>query len=203
MRSSRKSRRRNHAIAMATEPEAPSTNSKNEILETPAKKRSDSISSSSSSSSMTAPPSSSRKSRRARRESRAHSLSLQQAQQDNDLIDQHLDGTNAEHVEALIRDLEDEVTFRCRKIRDAAERGCIELRNALQVELMRMPKAIRKMGLKEFEETYGGCVRSVTEKSVDKEIEDVVNTARKRARTGENAVSARNMTSDNKKQCCQ
>ena len=124
MRSARKSRRRNHAVPTTTEEPssfdfspAPTTDVMMTPENTPSRRgRADDGGESDSDSSfgrLEAPPSSSKKSRRGRRESRAHSLSVNQAQRDHQLVDQHLDGTNPEHVEALIRDLEDQVSFVC------------------------------------------------------------------------------------------
>ena len=48
---------------------------------------------------------------------------------------------------------------------------------------MKIPKMIRKMSLKDFEEKYGGSTIMVMQMTMDKEVTDVVNTARKRART--------------------
>jgi hypothetical protein len=89
-----------------------------------------------------------------------------------------IDGANLGHVKAYIADLEDEVNRRCDLIRTQASEACMELRNSLTVELMKIPKAIRKMTVAEFQEKYGGdvlkAVQSVQANSVDQDVEEAI-----------------------------
>ena len=118
MRSSRKSRRRNHALQGLDDntPIYVSSSSSSHMMETPSKPAS--TSRTTLDDQPTPPPSSSKKSRRGRRESKAQPSS---STIDSNLIDAHLDGSNAEHVSALIADLQDEMNNRCMSIRNAAE----------------------------------------------------------------------------------
>ena len=61
----------------------------------------------------------------------------------------NLDGSNLGHVSAYISDLEDEVAIRCQKIQNTAETACMSLRNSLQIALMKIPKSVRRMTVKE------------------------------------------------------
>lgn len=55
----------------------------------------------------------------------------------------------------------------------------MSLRNALKVSLMRIPKGVRKMSVKEFEGIYGGDVIGAIRKGIDEEVEEVMRRAKK------------------------
>ncbi|GMH53737.1 hypothetical protein TrRE_jg13384, partial [Triparma retinervis] len=100
-----------------------------------------------------------------------------------------LDGSNPGHVSAYISDLSDEVDRRCALIRSSCDVACMSLRSALQVSLMKIPKAVRKMTVRDFEGEYGGDVVGAIKRGIDEEIEGAIKRAQKGGR-GEIAYSA-------------
>ncbi|GMH50746.1 hypothetical protein TrLO_g9575 [Triparma laevis f. longispina] len=130
------------------------------------------------------PPSSSKKSKKGRRESKLAMQRMSMSGTEQPHIDassselSNLDGSNLGHITAYISDLSDEVDLRCHRIQNTAETACLSLRNSLQIALMKIPKSVRRMTVKEFEEVYGGEVFKVVQSKVTSELDEVLSRAR-------------------------
>lgn len=130
------------------------------------------------------PPSSSKKSKKGRRESKLAMQRMSMSGTEQPQIDassselSNLDGSNLGHITAYISDLSDEVDLRCHRIQNTAETACLSLRNSLQIALMKIPKSVRRMTVKEFEEVYGGEVFKVVQSKVTSELDEVLSRAR-------------------------
>ncbi|CAM9894475.1 unnamed protein product, partial [Heterosigma akashiwo] len=70
-----------------------------------------------------------------------------------------------------LEDIGNEVEIRCQKIRQEADVLSMSLKNAFHVEMVRIPKNIRSMSLKEFCETYGEDIATLLKISMESSFE--------------------------------
>jgi len=74
------------------------------------------------------------------------------------------------HAKAIIEDIENEVEIRCQKIMHEATTLATSLKNAFSIELVKVPKLIRNMSVKQFCEEHGGDFKAVLKLSVDENL---------------------------------
>lgn len=74
-------------------------------------------------------------------------------------------------LEAMLEEFDLEVRTRCDQMESQTEKLVIALRNALHVELMKIPAKVRAMPMAEFTERYAGSVHAVAGESVQRLID--------------------------------
>lgn len=62
---------------------------------------------------------------------------------------------NPELIATLIKELGTRVDERCHQITSATDFSILQLRNQFQLELMKLPKSVKKMSLKKFRDEFG------------------------------------------------
>ncbi|KAM3568994.1 hypothetical protein VYU27_008898 [Nannochloropsis oceanica] len=80
-----------------------------------------------------------------------------------------LSSIKPEELQHVMEEIETEMYSRAKRLRLEAEEHALSLQNAFHVELMKLPKSVRAMSLREFSEQYGEDIRSVMRLAVEEE----------------------------------
>ncbi|EWM26517.1 Cell division protein borealin [Nannochloropsis gaditana] len=80
-----------------------------------------------------------------------------------------LSNIKPEELEHIMVEIEAEMNTRAKRLRVEAEEHALSLQNAFHVEMMKLPKSVRAMSLREFSDQYGEDIRTVMRLAVEEE----------------------------------
>ncbi len=82
------------------------------------------------------------------------------------------------------------MTLRLRRFRNLTEDYVTSLRNSFHVELMKLPREVRQMTMKEFCSKYGASVVGVSDKQIRNVRESLLNSPRMMPNTKSNTIAS-------------
>lgn len=77
-------------------------------------------------------------------------------------------------VDEIVAELELEVQARCEALRSFSEQTALSLQNAYRVEVLKLPKRVRSMSIRQFYDRYAGDVDAVLLQDIRKKVEESI-----------------------------
>lgn len=84
------------------------------------------------------------------------------------------DALTPEQLNIILSALDDEVERRCKRLKSEANDLAMAIRNAVSIEIMKLPKCVRVLPVNQFRDEHGGKVSSVLASHVNRSTKEVV-----------------------------
>ncbi|KAJ8902302.1 hypothetical protein NDN08_006709 [Rhodosorus marinus] len=81
---------------------------------------------------------------------------------------------DSEDIDTIIAEMEVEVQARCDALRSLAEQVALSLQNAFSVEVLKLPRRVRGMSVRQFYENYAGDVDAILMHDIRKTVEESI-----------------------------
>eukprot|EP00189_Rhodosorus_marinus_P002560 CAMPEP_0113958050 /NCGR_PEP_ID=MMETSP0011_2-20120614/3128_1 /TAXON_ID=101924 /ORGANISM="Rhodosorus marinus" /LENGTH=414 /DNA_ID=CAMNT_0000968717 /DNA_START=81 /DNA_END=1325 /DNA_ORIENTATION=+ /assembly_acc=CAM_ASM_000156 len=87
---------------------------------------------------------------------------------------QRAENLGSEDIDTIIAEMDVEVQARCDALRSLAEQVALSLQNAFRVEMLKLPRRVRGMSVRQFYENYAGDVDAILMHDIRKTVEESI-----------------------------